>query len=215
MKTVKTGDGSYTLFSDVSGEHYHSLNGALTESEHIFVNLGFKFHQKTDLNILEVGYGSGLNALLTYKNATEIKKRVFYHGVDILAIDLQTANMLDYRNVAVVSELEFSGFYSSWNHAVKISDNFILYKQLVSLHEIESNTNYDIVYFDAFSPEIQPEMWSEEIFRKISSLMCVGAILLTYCSKGIVKQNLRNTGFDVKRLTGPPGKRHVLRATKL
>ncbi|MDD3687563.1 MAG: tRNA (5-methylaminomethyl-2-thiouridine)(34)-methyltransferase MnmD [Bacteroidales bacterium] len=212
---VQTTDGSKTLFSQYSKECYHSTNGAITESEHIFINLGLKSTNGTNVNILEVGYGTGLNAILTYLSNLQGKCNVFYHGIDVCPIDIKIGRELGYEQILNVDENIFTGFYTSWNDEIEISSNFRLLKQEVLLDKFISKRFYDIIYFDAFSPETQPEMWTVEVFEKLYRLMKIGGVLVTYSSKGVVKQNMRTVGFDVRRHPGPPGKRHVIHATKL
>lgn len=214
-KLVLTADNSATLFSEYFGEHYHSINGAFTETMHIFIGLGLNKFKNTKINILEVGYGTGLNAICSLKFNKELGNDIFYHGIDVFPIEKALFDKLNYSDFTNEPKENLEAFYSGWDSIIHIKDNFVLYKQLIDIKNFVSEKKYDIVYFDAFSPETQPEMWTEDIFIKLSTFLSTGAILVTYCSKGIVKQNLRNAGFVVKRFSGPPGKRHVLCASKI
>lgn len=215
FETFLTLDGSKTLKSNFIDECYHSTNGAITESEHIFINLGLKSAKGENVNILEIGYGTGLNALLTYRQNLKLNFEIYYHGIDVYPLNLEIAKALSYEQILNVDEAVFESFYNCWNQEIEISSCFKILKEEVSIENLNSLRTYDLVYFDAFSPEAQPEMWTVEVFEKLYRLMKIGGVLVTYSSKGIVKQNLRTAGFDVRRHSGPPGKRHVIRATKL
>lgn len=211
---VKTEDNSFTLYSEEYKQHYHSIHGAYTESMHIFIDLGLKSVDKDEISVLEVGFGTGLNAVLTYEENIIRRKNIFYHGIDVNPVSKEIFQQLEFERLVSDKNTNFSPFYDNWNIEVNVDEKFVLFKQVVDLQLLTTERKYDIVYFDAFSPESQPEMWSVEAFKKLSTLLLTGGILVTYCSKGLVKENLRNSGFIVKRFPGPPGKRHVLRATK-
>jgi len=212
---VETADNSFTLFSDKYNQHFHSVNGALAESLHIFVNLGLKSIPDNEISILEIGYGTGLNAIVTFCENVELKKRIFYHGIDVHPIDCETIYKMGFNRYTAACGIQLSEFCDGWGGGKCISENFTLLKQEVDLQLLSTQRKFQLIYFDAFSPEAQPEMWTSAVFKKLSTMMTVGGILVTYCSKGIVKQNLREAGFDVKRFPGPVGKRHILRATKI
>ncbi len=211
---VKTEDNSFTLYSDEYKQHYHSIHGACTESRHIFIDLGLKSIDKDEISVLEVGFGTGLNAILTYEENIIQGKKIFYHGIDVNPVSKEVFMQMEFEKFLSDKKTDFSLFYDNWNLEVNLNDKFVLLKQVVDLQLFTTERKYDVIYFDAFSPEVQPEMWSVETFKKLSTLLLTGGILVTYCSKGLVKENLRNSGFIVKRFPGPPGKRHVLRATK-
>lgn len=215
MKVVKTKDNSYTLYSEEYGEHYHSLNGAETESEHIFVNLGLKTVDKKKISILEIGYGTGLNAILSYNECVKSQQEVYYHGIDRHPIDKSTFNNLQYSEKYNIDSESEEFFFANWNNSVKISDNFELFKEEIDFNFFEPKVKYDIIYFDAFSPDTHPDMWSYENLEKIIKALDTNGVFVTYCSQGVLKRNLRDLGMFVKRFAGPPGKRHVVRATKM
>lgn len=211
-----TSDNSKTLFNPKYQEYYHNTNGALTESTHIYIENGLKNFDKQHISILEIGYGTGLNAINTYVFNNELKNNIYYHGIDNNPISNEDFINLNYSSIFNKLSLDLNHFNKYWDEKLKLENNFILYKEnrdLLSC-KIPKNT-YDLVYYDAFSPESQPEMWSIEIIRKVTNSLKNGGILLSYCSKGLFKSNLRACNMHVKRLKGPLGKRHIIKATKL
>ncbi len=214
----KTDDGSHTLFIPGLNEHYHSSYGAVQESMHVFIDAGLNFlsDQKTKINILEVGFGTGLNALLTLLHSTN--KIIFYHGIEAFPVSKEITGQLDYPGFLKDKNaiLFFDKIHRvKWNEDMSITEKFTLRKEQAKIEEISlEREKYDLVYFDAFAPEVQPELWTEDIFRKLFDATKSGGVLVTYSSKGLVKQNLRTSGFEVKRLPGPPGKRHIVRAER-
>ncbi len=214
---IKTADGSHTISVPELNEHYHSVNGAIAEAKHVYIDAAFNKHENENLSILEIGFGTGLNSLLTLIEAEGLNKNVFYQGVEAFPISIDELSKLNY-----IEELEaedYSDIYlkmhsSTWETEVSITDNFILLKQNKSFKDIDDINKFDLIYFDAFGPDVQPELWTEDIFDKMYKSLKFGGILVTYSSKGIVKRALRSVGFDLKRLEGPKGKRHMLRATK-
>lgn len=213
-----TDDGSPTLFVPELNEHYHSSFGAVQESMHVFIEAGLNSlpGKETAINILEVGFGTGLNALLTVLHS--FGKTIFYHGIDAYPVDEGKIAQLDYPGFIKVEKAKnlFKNMHLvEWNEDSVITEKFMLKKERAKIEEnILVSEKYDLIYFDAFAPEVQPELWTAEVFKKLFDATKPGGILVTYSSKGLVKQNLRTAGFVVKRLPGPPGKRHMLRATK-
>lgn len=211
---VQTRDGSATLISKVYDEAYHNVNGAIAEAVHIYGNAALNF-DKANLNILEFGYGTGLNAMMTYKLLTNQQRNIYYVGVDLYPLNFDLILKLgNYKIIGLTYELA-KCFCDSWNETLKIDNNFSLLKVQTDIVLFTSEQKFDLVYYDAFSPDIQPELWTKEVFEKIYSLLNHGAKLYTYSSKGSVKRNLRAAGFFVKRLDGPPGKRHIIEAEKI
>ncbi len=209
-----TEDGSHTLFVPEIDECYHSTKGAVQESRHIFIEAGLKQCQKDEINILEIGFGTGLNTLLT---ALESDIVVSYTTVELYPILPEQALKLNYSELL---ENESSKLFEKihtceLNKAVKITDNFTLTKLHADFTKLELKDKFDVIYFDAFSPEKQPEMWSEEMFQKLYDSASENAVLTTYCAKGAVRRAMKSAGFSVERLPGPPGKREILRARKL
>lgn len=213
-----TEDGSQTLLHPVFGDSYHSLKGARGESLYVFIQEGLRVvmdcigrPQTCSVKVLEVGLGSCLNAWLTAVEAAETGVQVEYTGVELYPVDEQTLLQLDYASDRLYRDI----VTASWEEPVTVSEYFTIKKIASSLQESHFDTIFDLVYFDAFAYDTQPEMWSSEVFGKIAAAMRPGAVLVTYSAKGVVKENLRKAGFEVKRLPGALGKRHMLRAVKL
>ncbi len=210
-----TEDGSATLYNEDIDECYHSIHGARAESLHIFLENGLKAHKKNNLSVLEIGFGTGLNALLTAIEAERNNLKIVYHTIELYPLNMDIIlNILP-----TVREDEKDLFLkihnSKWEEAVEINDKFCIYKHKADITSFDYDSlNADIVYFDAFSPEKQPELWSEDVFEKIFSCMNENSILTTYCSKGIVRRAMQSVGFKVEKLQGPAHKRHITRATK-
>ena len=215
-KIVSTRDGSMTVYSELHNAHYHSLNGALQESEHIFINNGFKLIEKQNIKILEVGFGTGLNACLTAYEAAKSNKRIYYHGIDLFPLSSDVLLNLNYPKLfnQDMNNIWTKICFCDWGNLVEIVEGFTLIKDQQDFCSFDPKQCFDIVYFDAFAPEDQPEMWESDRFKMLYRLLNSNGILVTYCSKGVVKQALREAGFNVKRLPGPQGKRHIVRATK-
>lgn len=217
MEIEKTADGSYTLFVPELDEHYHSVKGALTESEHIFINMGLKHSSATTPRILEIGFGTGLNAFLTSLETQKEKRNIFYTTIEKYPLDMETIKRLDYPELIAPekSELFYSIHSAAWNSPQTVSEYFTIEKIEGDFTEYHFKKEYDIIYFDAFAPEKQPEMWSQELFDNLYEVLDDNGILTTYCAKGVVRRMLQKAGFAVERLAGPPGgKREILRGTK-
>lgn len=217
MEIEKTADGSYTLFVPELDEHYHSVKGALTESEHIFINMGLKHSSAPSPRILEIGFGTGLNAFLTLLEAEKDNRSIFYTTIEKYPLDMETIKLLDYPELIAPEEskLFYSIHNAGWNSPQTISGNFTIEKIEGDFTEYRFRNGYDIIYFDAFAPEKQPEMWSQTLFNNLYEVLNDDGILTTYCAKGAVRRMLQEAGFIVERLPGPPGgKREILRGTK-
>ena len=208
-------DGSHTLRHPVLGDPYHSTRGAVGESEHVFIHAGFDCIEKPHIRIFEMGFGSGLNALLTLKRAYETGKTVEYHTVELYPIAWETIEQL---NHLIPDDPLYDAYIkmhrSPWGIPVEINERFRLTKLEKSLAEIEFDTIFDVIYFDAFAPDTQPELWTTDIFRNLYNHTAEGGVLVTYSAKGTVKAALRSAGYEVRRLPGALGKRHMLRAEK-
>jgi tRNA U34 5-methylaminomethyl-2-thiouridine-forming methyltransferase MnmC len=222
MKDLKrelkiTEDGSHTLFVPDLNEHYHSTHGAIQEAMHVYINAGFNECNQNPIHILEIGFGTGLNCLLTLLEAQKQNRTVVYHSLELYPIQEEHIQHLNYYSKieGANKELFLKLHQAEWNQEVKITDQFKLNKLQADLREVVLPSKYNLIYFDAFAPDIQPDLWTQEIFEKLHQNLQEEAILTTYSTKGIVKQALRAAGFVVKRLPGPPGKRQMLRATKI
>jgi tRNA U34 5-methylaminomethyl-2-thiouridine-forming methyltransferase MnmC len=219
MQFVITGDGSHTLYVPELNEHYHSTFGAVTESMHVFVKAGLDFLTgKKQLTVFEVGFGTGLNALLTCMAAIERKSNISYFAIENNPVDIDVARRLNYTSM--LSPLHnpqtlFMAIHQApWNKTSVIHPYFQVHKIHDNLISFLPDFTYDLIFFDAFAPEKRPEMWTPDIFNKLYLNLNSGGILTTYCVKGAVKRMLKDAGFVIEKLPGPPGKREMLRGVK-
>ncbi len=211
---VTSKDGSHTLFVPELKEHYHSTNGAIQESIHVFIDAGLNQIKKDVIHILEFGFGTGLNAFITaIKSST---KEIYYHSLEKYPVSIEVIEKLNYKD-------SFDGAYKDlfkvlhscdWETELRINDQLYLHKQQCDFKEVQLTQKYDLIYFDAFAPEIQPKLWTKQIFEKAYKSLLPGGILTTYCAKGVVRRTMQEVGFKVERLPGPPGKREMIRAIK-
>ncbi|MEK0420208.1 MAG: hypothetical protein RLZZ161_59, partial [Bacteroidota bacterium] len=211
----ETPDGSYTFQLPDLNETYHSINGAKTESQYVYIDQGISKCNSDPICVFEMGYGSGLNAFLTWKFAVTYQKKILYTAVEKYPISAEILKIPDFIKHDKESEHIWKSLHNSdWNTEIKIDTHFVLLKNHNEIEEITLSGKYDIVYYDAFAPSVQPELWSCEIFQKIFDALKPGGILVTYSSAGAVKRALVSVGFQIERLQGPPGKKHMLRGTK-
>jgi tRNA U34 5-methylaminomethyl-2-thiouridine-forming methyltransferase MnmC len=214
---IITEDGSSTLSIPEIDEHYHSIHGAIQESNHIFINSGFNYlKERRSINILEIGFGTGLNAFLTYIKATENNIAVNYTSIEKYPITNNEIEKLNYSdNIDTQMKDVFKQIHNvSWESFQNINNLFKIKKVKIDLLDYLFEDKYDLIYFDAFSPNIQPKLWSADIFSSIYTNTNAGGVLVTYSAKGQVRRNMQAAGFKVSRLPGPPGKREILRAVK-
>lgn len=215
MKLLLTEDGSHTIYSERFDEIYHSRRGALTESQHVFIKNGLAKAKVGEMQIFEVGFGTGLNALLTWIYAEEHGLVVHYTGIELYPVSDQILMLINLASLFPGHEDKFRMLHSApWGEAVKLAKCFTLHKMQGSLIDTILPAGQDIVYFDAFSPDKQPALWSADIFHRIFGAMAGGGQLVTYCSKGYVRRNMQEAGLVIEKLPGPPGKREMVRATK-
>ena len=212
MEIRKTDDGSFTLWSEQYKETYHSTFGAATESTHVFIEAGLKQWTENTVSIFEMGFGTGLNALLTYKETLGKSLRVHYHAVELFPVSLDIIKKIE--TAPYLTDTFLRMHEAEWNKEIQISEQFTLKKISSNLNEWQPEAVYNLVYFDAFSPETQPELWTLQVFEKMYKMLSPNGILTTYCAKGSVRRNMIAAGFKVERLPGPPGKREILRAVK-
>jgi tRNA U34 5-methylaminomethyl-2-thiouridine-forming methyltransferase MnmC len=211
---ILTEDGSNTLYVPEIDECYHSSHGAIQESMHIFIEAGLKQSKKHEINILEIGFGTGLNAFLTLIEAEKSQKTIHFISLELYPVEFEKALKLNYSDLISPEFKEiFEKLHTSpWNETVQISPFFSLKKVEADFTKFEFTKKFDVIYFDAFSPEKQPEMWTVEQFEKLYICCNFDAVLTTYCAKGNVRRAMQHAGFNVERLQGPPGKREILRA---
>jgi|WetSurMetagenome_2_1015567.scaffolds.fasta_scaffold55992_2 tRNA U34 5-methylaminomethyl-2-thiouridine-forming methyltransferase MnmC len=220
MHLVITGDGSHTLFVPELNEHYHSTFGALTESLVVFIRSGLDtFSPGKALTVFEIGFGTGLNALLTCVTAMEKKLKIQYYSLEKYPIPANLYTQLNYP-LLMHAAGDTDGWLlamhqAPWNENREITPGFSLHKINRSLSGFEPAFSCDLIYFDAFAPDKQPEMWSLEIFAQLYQCLNPEGLLTTYCVKGSVKRMLKSAGFTIEKLPGPPGKREILRGRKL
>ena len=212
-----TSDGSHTLYMPDMDEHYHSVNGAIQESEHVFIEAGLHRLSKKEIRVLEIGFGTGLNAFLTLLDSRQADRHITYYSMELYPLDIALVQNLNYGKVLCAGEEDmFMALHEApWNQSASITPNFTLHKMKGDCNQAELPNEIDLVYFDAFAPDKQPEMWNQELFNKLYFRMNEGGILTTYCAKGAVRRTMKESGFSVERIPGPPGKREMLRATKL
>ncbi len=211
-----TADGSNTLYVPALDEHYHSHFGALTESRHIFINAGLASLKNNKVSILEVGFGTGLNALLSATYAEDNQVTIHYVTLEKYPVDLSLLLQLNYPAITGTTGRElFEAIHSAeWEKPVKVTPWFTLEKRLTDITSMSVEGLFDLVYFDAFGPGKQPEMWSREVMQMIADVTRPGSVFVTYSAKGELKRTLRALGFEVALLPGPPGKRVITRAVK-
>jgi tRNA U34 5-methylaminomethyl-2-thiouridine-forming methyltransferase MnmC len=211
-----TADGSHTLYVPSLNEHYHSHFGAITESKHIFIDAGLASLSGDTVSILEVGFGTGLNALLTAIHAGEYKTRISYTTLEKYPLDPSIVRQLNYGLLAGRKGQQlFDAIHDApWGTLVNITEWFSLNKTITDLTTEDPRGLFDLIYYDAFGPDKQPDMWTIEVMRKIAAVSRPGTVLVTYSAKGKLKRILRELGFKVTLLPGPPGKRVITRAVK-
>ncbi|MGG6230260.1 tRNA (5-methylaminomethyl-2-thiouridine)(34)-methyltransferase MnmD [Tenacibaculum sp. SDUM215027] len=212
---IITSDGSTTIHLPDWNEQYHSKHGAIQEAYHVFIRNGLKHVDAKSISILEIGFGTGLNCFITL---LEAGKKVDYVGVEAYPVAKEEVEKLNY-----VVELEAQGKQTlfekihevSWEEKHDITPDFSLIKRKQFFAEITDENYFDLIYFDAFGAKVQPDLWTEDIFKIMFAALKPGGVLVTYSAKGSVRRAMQTVGFDVERLPGPPGKREMLRGTKV
>lgn len=205
---VKTADGSFTLFIPEVEETYHSTHGAVQESMHVFIENGLKACDKESIRVLEVGLGTGLNAMLTLQNATT---KIDYSALEPYPLSKEILNELA---ASRSDQFEMKFHVSNAGEWISLQENFSFIRMEVGLEEFSSEEKFDVIYYDAFGPRVEPGLWTLERMQQCFDLLNDGGVLVTYCAKGEVRRNLQAAGFVVERLAGPPGKREMLRGVK-
>lgn len=217
---LKTDDGSFTLHIPEWNEQYHSKHGAIAEAVHVFIKEGL-YHWLSEntiseISILEIGFGTGLNALLTYLEAEKHSWNIDYTGVEAYPLGEEEYRKMNYSEMLETSDEVFLKLHNAtWEEKATISNNFQLLKQQRFFSDISAENNFDLIYFDAFGIRVQPELWTEEIFDIMYGALKPKGILVTYAANGSARRAMQAVGFTVERLPGPPGKREMLRGTKI
>ena len=220
VKLIVTSDGSHSLLNEALNETYHSVHGAIQESQHVFINNGLYYfldsYSPEVVSIFEVGFGTGLNVLLTIKSMQNKKVSVNYTSIEAFPIGEELWSSLNYTNVLGLSEIFDNVHRCSWEMVNQVLPGFGLNKQRTTLQGIELQpASFDVVYFDAFAPNKQPELWTIDMLAKVYDAMKSKGVFVTYCAKGQLKRDLNNLGFRVETLAGPPGKKEMVRAVKV
>lgn len=214
---IKTLDGSTTIHLQEWNECYHSKHGAIQEAKHVFIKNGLDLFEGKPVSILEIGFGTGLNAFITFLEANDSQQHINYTGVEAYPVDPDEVLAMNY-----VSELEVESFERifekmhecEWNQKNELTPNFSLTKRKQFFNEINDLEVFDLIYFDAFGYRVQPELWTAEIFQKMYNSLKPNGVLVTYAARGVIKRNMLSAGFKVEKLAGPPGKREMFRAVK-
>ncbi len=211
-----TADGSHTLFIPEMDEHYHSVNGAIQESMHVFIEAGLRQCDKKSIRVLELGFGTGLNAFITCLEAKKTGLQIHYTGLEKYPLPIELIRNLNYSEQFPKDkdDIYLKIHQCDWNIPQKITKNFTIEKINVDFSDYNFPEKYDLVFYDAFAPDKQTNVWTPEIFNNLFSSMNPGGILTTYCAKGNVRRMMKDAGFEVERIPGPPGKRQMLRAIK-
>ncbi|MBC5842032.1 tRNA (5-methylaminomethyl-2-thiouridine)(34)-methyltransferase MnmD [Flavobacterium sp. F-380] len=214
---IQTLDGSTTIHIEDWDECYHSKHGAIQEAEHVFIKNGLSLFKDKSISILEIGFGTGLNAFITYLQSSKFNQVIDYVGVEAYPItseELKAMNYVEELKAENKRDLFDLMHQSEWGNKIRIDENFYLSKRQQFFHDIEDKGSFDLIYFDAFGYRVQPELWSTLIFKKMYEALAPNGILVTYAARGVVKRSMIEVGFTVEKLAGPPGKREMFRATK-
>lgn len=214
---IKTSDGSTTIQLKGWDECYHSKHGAIQEAKHVFIQNGlWKFNQK-EISILEIGFGTGLNAFISFLESVDGTKKIDYTGVEAYPVSDEEIKEMNYVEAleAPTFQTIFNQMHQcNWGEKIELSPNFLLTKRQQFFEEIVDIEQFDLIYFDAFGYRVQPELWSTAIFKKMYDALKPKGKLVTYAARGVVKRSLIEVGFTVEKLPGPPGKREMFRANK-
>lgn len=220
-KIIKTADGSVTIHLPDWDEQYHSKHGAVQEAKHVFIKMGLHYflteNQFSEISILEIGFGTGLNAFITFLESQKLQLKIKYTGVEAFPVTPDEISALNYpENLSAEGQADVfeKMHHCDWGKPKVITGNFSLCKIQKKFEEIQDEEIFNIIYFDAFGARVQPDLWTVEIFKIMFKALKPDGILVTYSAKGSVRRNLQKVGFLVERLPGPPGKREMLRAIK-
>lgn len=221
-KIITTQDGSSTIHLEEWNEHYHSTHGAIQEANHVYIKTGLFYVQQmfnpAQIHLLEIGFGTGLNAFMTYLETKKNNFSVNYQGVEAYPVSAEEIAQLNYitelnaeNEAAIFTKMQVC----EWGKEAVLSKKFTLTKRQQFFDQIEDEAKFNLIYFDAFGARVQPELWTVSIFQKMYKALQKSGVLVTYAAKGSVRRAMQEVGFKVERLQGPPGKREMLRATKI
>lgn len=214
---VETADGSRTIQIEDWGEQYHSLHGAIQEAYHVFLKNGLYAVEPSEIAILEIGFGTGLNALITFLEAQKRELSIHYTGVEAYPVSKEERQQLNY--VEQLGEPKLQAVFQqmhelAWDQTHELSPDFSLTKRRLDFRDFKASPSYNLIYYDAFGPRVQPELWTADLFERMYEALLPEGILVTYSAKGSVRRAMKEAGFQVEKLPGPPGKREMLRAFK-
>jgi tRNA U34 5-methylaminomethyl-2-thiouridine-forming methyltransferase MnmC len=220
LELIITSDGSHSLLNKAMDETYHSRHGAMQESLHVFIRHGLEFVLAMNLGgsirILEIGFGTGLNAMLTAQHSSVNSITVEYSSLEAFPVEEALWSKLNYSNSPATEKLFTQLHRAEWDSPIQILPNFTLIKRKATLQAVDlGDKKFDLVFYDAFAPNKQPEMWELPVLDKVTHKLNTGGVFVTYCAKGQLKRDLRSLGFEVETLSGPPGKKEMIRATKI
>ncbi|MFK7000032.1 tRNA (5-methylaminomethyl-2-thiouridine)(34)-methyltransferase MnmD [Flavobacterium oreochromis] len=212
-KIITTLDGSTTIQLVDWNECYHSKMGAIQEAYHVFIKNGLDFFDNKPISILEIGLGTGLNALITYLESERKDQSIQYEGVEAYPVSIEEMQLMNYSS-SLGQESSKSIFekihFSEWEKEICLSKKFLLKKRKQFFHDIQDVNRFDLIYFDAFGYQVQPDLWTEEIFNKMYKALKDRGVLVTYAARGVIKRNMKSVGFQVVKVPGPPGKREMM-----
>ncbi|MBM3421099.1 MAG: tRNA (5-methylaminomethyl-2-thiouridine)(34)-methyltransferase MnmD [Bacteroidetes bacterium] len=216
-EVVLTLDGSHTIYVPELDEHYHSTGGAINESEHVFIRAGFDYCRKSVVTVFEAGFGTGLNALLTALRSREMNRKTEFVTIEKYPLPAAVSGSLNFPEQAGKGAAGlFTAIHrASWNRKVVIDKHFVLHKIEGDLVDNIPDCRADVIYYDAFAPSKQPEMWNSDLLRRVVALLEPGGIFVTYSARGEVRRTLKSAGLQIDLLRGAAGKRHMLRAVKI
>jgi tRNA U34 5-methylaminomethyl-2-thiouridine-forming methyltransferase MnmC len=214
---ITTSDGSTTIRISDWDECYHSKHGAIVEAYHVFIKNGLTLFGESSVSIMEIGFGTGLNAFITFLESQKKNQHIAYTGVEAYPVSAEEVAAMNY--VSELHATEYAATFdlvhaTNWNIPEAITPQFFLTKRQQFFDQIEDEQAFDLIYFDAFGYRVQPELWSTEIFRRMYKALKPNGVLVTYAARGVVKRSMIEVGFSVEKLDGPPGKREMFRARK-
>lgn len=215
-KIIVTGDGSSSLLVEKMGETFHSRHGAVQESVYVYIDNGLKLIEKEEISILEFGFGTGLNALLTAKHALEHRLKIHYETIEAYPLTVEEYSLLNYKDFVqtTISLQQLHEIPWATPSPVSLNNYFSILKHPQKIEDFTTSRKFDLIYFDVFGYDYQPELWNKEILQKTFDFLLPGGMLVTYACKGVVNRNLKEIGFEVRKLKGPPGKREMTLAVK-
>ncbi len=214
---IQTRDGSTTIHIEEWDECYHSRFGAIQEAQHVFIKKGLSLFENKSVSVLEIGFGTGLNAFITFLEYQKFNQKINYVGVEAFPVSAEEAEMMNY-----VSELNaeaekyiFEKLHQcQWEKPNNLNEDFVFTKRNQFFADIDDSEKFDLIYFDAFGYDVQPELWSVAIFKRMYQALKIKGALVTYAARGVIKRNMIEAGFTVEKLEGAPGKREMFRARK-